>query len=652
MKKIIPAFVFLALWACNVVAQDGSPPGTVALAASESRSSTTSTSVWPNESELSKIREGFEYSGSIECATCHVAAQPGYRIKMVTDFVLLSEFQIWLNDDPHARAYLNIIPDRSHFDAVTKRRNALNEMVDQAARANGMEPKLVEAPTWEDSSNERSLNILMKVGNATREEVEQLFEAMTDRSDFLVTDPRATKNPNKLIGTVKLCMSCHAGWDNRQISFDTEVVEFGTGVSCEGCHGASSGWLEDHKKPEWRLKNPAEKQKQGLHNTRQPIARSKQCFACHIGDQKQGKVVTHEMYAAGHPPLPSIEIESFADQIPRHWRYLGEKKDFEFAGEFKQKFGADLGLIDEAGQPAAWADTEFPRTKNLLVAGVMASAQSVELLADSAGHAMLAQKNNPAESRWPEFSVFDCAACHHDLKAEGWERGFAGIPGRPPVPYWPSTLSKLGITFLNAKQQGRLFEDYKANQKRLQDVLDRQPFGDPTELAVVGQEYSQWLETIVAQRIQSSRLTRDDAIDVLQQLLRDTQDSNFNAKDEIWDFHSARQLGWAISLIYSEITEVPMRNGEKIANASAAVKDAMDRLYAVKREPFIPANEFEVTLEAMRKELLLDLAPVGKITTQQAMFLDTWRNFDRKRFIQLLSQLRIASQTGEWFNLK
>ena len=60
-------------------------------------------------------------------------------------------------------------------------------------------------------------------------------------------------------------------------------------------------------------------------DVRNPIVRAEQCFGCHIGNAAEGKIITHEMYAAGHPPLPNIEIESYVAQLPRHWRYLDEK---------------------------------------------------------------------------------------------------------------------------------------------------------------------------------------------------------------------------------------------------------------------------------------------------------------------------------------
>ena len=31
------------------------------------------------------------------------------------------------------------------------------------------------------------------------------------------------------------------------------------------------------------------------------------CLSCHLGNAREGRVVTHEMYAAGHPPLPGFE---------------------------------------------------------------------------------------------------------------------------------------------------------------------------------------------------------------------------------------------------------------------------------------------------------------------------------------------------------
>ena len=57
-----------------------------------------------------------------------------------------------------------------------------------------------------------------------------------------------------------------------------------------------------------------------------PVRRSEICTSCHIGNYKEKKVITHAMYAAGHPPLPGFEAATFSEFQPRHWQYLGEKE--------------------------------------------------------------------------------------------------------------------------------------------------------------------------------------------------------------------------------------------------------------------------------------------------------------------------------------
>ena len=94
----------------------------------------------------------------------------------------------------------------------------------------------------------------------------------------------------------------------------------------------------------------------------------------------------------------------------------------------------------------------------------MASAFSVNLLAQSAGEYVKLKNtadgklaNSKTRSPWPEFASFDCASCHHNLKSTGWERGFAGIPGRPPAQYWPRPLARLSLAYLREKGQTELF---------------------------------------------------------------------------------------------------------------------------------------------------------------------------------------------------
>ena len=63
----------------------------------------------------------------------------------------------------------------------------------------------------------------------------------------------------------------------------------------------------------------------GMTDLWDPARRAQLCASCHVGDVREGKVVTHAMYAAGHPPLPGLEVATFSEQMPRHWQYLSEK---------------------------------------------------------------------------------------------------------------------------------------------------------------------------------------------------------------------------------------------------------------------------------------------------------------------------------------
>ncbi len=574
----------------------------------------------------------FHYKGSVGCSECHIEAAALKKKDNVVAFVSLNEFQVWLNDDPHSTAYLSIIPDRDHFQAIHRRLDEWSTIVNNKAE----KPVVIRA--WSES-NELSRNILKQMfADDYDSKIGDLFRDVTDLQNSAENQlhNKLARFAPRLKATLQQCLNCHAGWDKRQEQFDPEIFEIGTGVSCESCHGtASSEWLSQHKEPEWRKKNPRDKETNyGQLDVRNPISRADLCFSCHIGNVDQGKVVTHEMYAAGHPPLPGIEIESFADQLPRHWRYLSEKKsNFTFAEDFKQYYGLNL----RSGEPVQWTSVEYPRTKNLLVGGVIAAACSVDLLAKSAEKHTNERQLLPAgdphladlKSPWPEFAAFDCAACHHDLKAGGgvWQRGFAGIPGRPPAPYWPRPLAILAVAYLNEKQGGRCarwFDEFNSQQQKFQDVLDSQPFGKPTELSSQGLDYSRWLRKKVANEIQVMPLTRNDAIFVLKLLIGNQQNAIFNPEVETRDFHTARQLAWAINLVFSEVMQSERNTGKYQLGTDFQVTD----------------NSIASSLRRMHELLLLDQPKTGQITTQQENFLTAWRDFDRKEFLKALNSLR------------
>ena len=67
-----------------------------------------------------------------------------------------------------------------------------------------------------------------------------------------------------------------------------------------------------------------------MRNLRDPVVRGDVCSSCHIGSAAEGKVVTHAMYAAGHPPLPNFELATFSRNLPQHWR---DRRDVPFLAD-------------------------------------------------------------------------------------------------------------------------------------------------------------------------------------------------------------------------------------------------------------------------------------------------------------------------------
>ena len=42
--------------------------------------------------------------------------------------------------------------------------------------------------------------------------------------------------------------------------------------------------------------------------------------------KSEEKFITHDMYAAGHPPLPGFELGAYTRGMPLHWQRLRDKK--------------------------------------------------------------------------------------------------------------------------------------------------------------------------------------------------------------------------------------------------------------------------------------------------------------------------------------
>ena len=187
------------------------------------------------------------------------------------------------------------------------------------------------------------------------------------------------------------CLACHALYVP-----DKHAQPFGLedGVSCESCHGPSSGWLETHTHRDSHVDSVKYR---GMNDLRDLKQRSTICLTCHVGTPD--KFVDHDMIAAGHPDL-MFELTYFSYRMPQHWR------------------------TPEQDNP--WRSVQ-----------AWAVGQAVQLR-DSL-HRLARRAENP-NSAWPEYSEFDCYACHHSLTApaESWRLTTPDYYGgrRPGNPAW------------------------------------------------------------------------------------------------------------------------------------------------------------------------------------------------------------------------
>lgn len=302
------------------------------------------------------------------------------------------------------------------------------------------------------------------------------------------------------------CIQCHATsvdhsrWERANVNFSDE------GVGCEACHGPSSNWEELHRQfPDWSKTPAAEKSALGWIDVRSPTVRAELCVSCHIGSDDYHREITHAMFAAGHPPLAGFEIESFANKMPRHWRYPYEK----------------------TSKPS------FDRTRDLLVASVVALRMSAELaIADV------------REQRWPELARFDCFACHHELAEPQWPlvRDATGTPGRPEL-----IVGCLPLVRVAAQVVAGPSADKKLDVliEKLQAPFQSATFGDPQVLANDGPTIIRGCNSLEGS-LDATRFTPQLAMAVLHDVARE-------ATSEARDFDTARQLFGAWCVVYEEL---------------------------------------------------------------------------------------------------
>jgi hypothetical protein len=333
----------------------------------------------------------------------------------------------------------------------------------------------------------------------------------------------------------KRCLACHssyplqamqtdaAGLVNERLALDRKVT---LGVSCEGCHGNAGGWFHPHQAKAWRTQSAELKEtRYGYYNIHSPVDRAKLCASCHIGSVKQGRIVTHEMYAAGHPPLGAFEIESYLDQMPLHWTRFESKGD-KLIGEYTKQTGLKFD------------SDELYRTKSLLLGAVISFRESMKLTADLADNTVNAPIEKP---HWPELSQFACFACHHDLKVNGWRqnRSMAVTPGRPVLHEWPSALLQVAV-----QQTRENLEDFQQRHAAVTNEFSKRPFGKQADLNDPLRKFISQMDTIAIE-LADTKLDSAAGLQILTKLAE-------IGSAQTLDYDAARQVAWALRVVFDE----------------------------------------------------------------------------------------------------
>ena len=429
--------------------------------------------------------------GVRKCGICHYSSGNVFA-KRDTDFCQLEEARIWLKSDKHAVSRQRIEP-LSRDELSQKKKEPAGEFLGESNIVGDM------------ICRQLGYDVATKEG----------YEKFRDN-----------------------CLTCHAGYDpNRHLLSEefTSAAKHHPGITCNYCHqlGDASRWVDLHgglsTELNWRLMSPQEKEAVGMRDLVDAQAQAKLCASCHIGDHERKMFVTHAMYVAGHPPLPSFELQTFVSNLPAHWRDLSST--YASLKNYSQRdayFAINLAMPQEHISHAL-AET-FWETRSMLLGAVQAAEQSIALMADA-----------NANQYWGDYALYDCASCHHELRlpSSRQQRATHEVPGRPRLLEWPTPLVEVAVQ-LTGPEQGVTV----ARQKLLK-LVNQTPFGTPSDCLPVARALTDALQQTGAQ-LAKSPILAEHARQVVKLLAHASDDS-------LLDYHAARQIIWAIQVVDREL---------------------------------------------------------------------------------------------------
>jgi hypothetical protein len=457
------------------------------------------------------------------------------------------------------------------------------------------------------------------------------------------------------------CFGCHAMGDLSKENLAKGArrgLDPRDGVSCDGCHGPSSGWEITHTRPEWREKTPEQKYQEGMRDLRDPVVRARLCMSCHVGDAAAGRVVTHAMFAAGHPPLPPIEIATFSRNEPKHWRDAKDVPAFQHPSEFKPP----INLKNYHAENAA-----FQQTRLAAVGDVVALAENMRLAAERTGlvpgvprrgwpelspgmkemgAAPDAEFQAAIRRDWPEVALAhsDCYSCHHDLRYPGFrqERGFGYQlpgralitvrPGRVLVRSWP--LAGLEAALVPWKVGGHL-PQLETDLGALAGATKTRSLGDPAEVRKAAENIVGWCRKAEQGLLPPGDYTADSALRLLKKLCREYAPPKKDGKERpapLPDYESARLVASLTRVVYEDWADKQGLSQAQRGPALAVLGQFQEQFDL---EPYFSRGKrTELVLGAIKE------VAVGKLSAAEEKSFQEFANYLRPENIGKPSELK------------
>jgi len=451
------------------------------------------------------------------------------------------------------------------------------------------------------------------------------------------------------------CLACHASVKKPQSilkpsDWTVKSFDVNDGVGCEMCHGHGGAYSDRHQKDKdvdnpapgeaikvvpWREWPTDVKTEWGLVNLRDPAVAAARCASCHVGNTTDGRFVTHEMFAVGHPPLPPLDLVAFGREQPQHWGLPAKMPYLVNLARKEPKKALDIFHYRVGESQAA---------RRFVESAIGTLAATCELTGQQA---IQAKATNDAL----DFAAFDCYSCHHNLKypSDRQARGYDGPPGRPQFRLAPFAVARLVVDHAASTTEGKelagLADDLDKIHKKLATSFGNKTFGDPAAIEQATLEVKAWCVSANA-KLQAVRYTKAETTKLLAKVIEAAgrEPSTDLAADKaclraVADPELAQIYVWAAETLILDLSASPDEPEEGMVKPPASVAALRDDLAATVVTQLRPGAQFFYERRPTGKDATSNLVPLAKRLDKRMEVFNSFRGDTFRAAFKKLAKL-------------